>query len=110
MKLTAEFNKLVMKDKELYEQELDTPILNIRAKRALYRERQRLARDMAELEKQIEEANDEVQEITKDDLAKQEEIKVIEANIKDNEKEEAIVQKKNRDTAKEYGEKFNLLN
>ena len=110
IKLTAEFNKLVMKDKEVYEQELDTPILNIRAKRALYRERQRLARDMAELEKQIEEANDEVQEITKDALAKQEEIKVIEANIKDNEKEEAIVQKKNRDTAKEYGEKFNLLN
>jgi ElaB/YqjD/DUF883 family membrane-anchored ribosome-binding protein len=64
-----------MKDKEVYEQELDTPLLNIRAKRALYRERQRLARDMAELEKQIEEANDEVQEITKDALAKQEEIK-----------------------------------
>jgi hypothetical protein len=110
IKLTAEFNKLVMKDKEVYEQELDTPILNIRAKRALYRERKRLTRDMAELEKQIEEANDEVQEITKDTLAKQEEIKVIETNIEENEKEKAIVQKKNKDIAKEYGEKFNLLN
>ena len=110
MKLTKEFNKLVLKSREIYEIILNTPIYNIRAKRSLYREEARLKRDMAELEKQIEEANDEVQEITKDALAKQEEIKVIEANIKDNEKEEAIVQKKNRDIAKEYGEKFNLLN
>ena len=110
MKLTKEFNKLVLKSREIYEIILNTPIYNIRAKRSLYREEARLKRDMAELEKQIEEANDEVQEITKDALAKQEEIKVIEANIKDNEKEEAIVQKKNKDIAKEYGEKFNLLN
>jgi hypothetical protein len=110
MKLTKEFNKLVLKSREIYEIILNTPIYNIRAKRSLYREEARLKRDMAELEKRIEEANDEVQEITKDALAKQEEIKVIEANIKDNEKEEAIVQKKNRDIAKEYGEKFNLLN
>ena len=110
MKLTKEFNKLVLKSREIYEIILNTPIYNIRAKRSLYREEARLKRDMADLEKQIEEANDEVQEITKDALAKQEEIKVIEANIKDNEKEEAIVQKKNRDIAKEYGEKFNLLN
>jgi chromosome segregation ATPase len=99
-----------LKSREIYEIILNTPIYNIRAKRSLYREEARLKRDMAELEKQIEEANDEVQEITKDALAKQEEIKVIEANIKDNEKEEAIVQKKNKDIAKEYGEKFNLLN
>ena len=110
MKLTKEFNKLVLKSREIYEKILNTPIFNLRAKNSLYREEARLKRDMAELEKQIEEANDEVQEITKDALAKQEEIKVIEANIKDNEKEEAIVQKKNRDIAKEYGEKFNLLN
>ena len=110
MKLTKEFNKLVLKSREIYEIILNTPIYNIRAKRSLYREEARLKRDMAELEKQIEETNDEVQEITKDALAKQEEIKVIEANIKDNEKEEAIVQKKNKDIAKEYGEKFNLLN
>jgi hypothetical protein len=110
MKLTEKFNKLVLKSREIYEKILNTPIFNIRAKRSLYREEARLKRDMAELEKQIEEVNDEVQEITKDALAKQEEIKVIEANIKDNEKEEAIVQKKNKDIAKEYGEKFNLLN
>jgi len=110
MKLTEKFNKLVLKSREIYEIILNTPIYNIRAKRSLYREEARLKRDMDELEKQIEEANDEVQEITKDALAKQEEIKVIEANIKDNEKEEAIVQKKNKDIAKEYGEKFNLLN
>ena len=110
MKLTKEFNKLVLKSREIYEIILNTPIYNIRAKRSLYREEARLKRDMAELEKQIEEANDEVQEITKDALAKQEEIKVIEANIEENEKEKAIVQKKNKDIAKEYGEKFNLLN
>lgn len=109
-KLTKEFNKLVLKSREIYEIILNTPIYNIRAKRSLYREEARLKRDMAELEKQIEEANDEVQEITKDALAKQEEIKVIEANIEENEKEKAIVQKKNKDIAKEYGEKFNLLN
>ena len=110
MKLTEKFNKLVLKSREIYEIILNTPIYNIRAKRSLYREEARLKRDMAELEKQIEEANDEVQEITKDALAKQEEMKVIEANIAANEKEEAIVQKKNKDIAKEYGEKFNLLN
>ena len=110
MKLTEKFNKLVLKSREIYEIILNTPIYNIRAKRSLYREEARLKRDMAELEKQIEEANDEVQEITKDALTKQEEMKVIEANIAANEKEEAIVQKKNKDIAKEYREKFNLLN
>ena len=94
MKLTKEFNKLVLKSREIYEKILNTPIFNLRAKNSLYREEARLKRDMVELEKQIEEVNDEVQEITKDSLGKQEEIKVIEANIKDNEKEEAIVQKK----------------
>ena len=94
MKLTKEFNKLVLKSREIYEIILNTPIYNIRAKRSLYREEARLKRDMAELEKQIEEANDEVQEITKDALAKQEEIKVIEANIEENEKEKAIIDKK----------------
>ena len=37
-------------------------------------------------------------------------IVVIQANIKDNEKDKAIIDKTNKNTVKEYGEKFNLLN
>ena len=37
-------------------------------------------------------------------------IKVVDANIKDNEREKAIVDKTNKDIVREYGEKFNYLN
>jgi hypothetical protein len=37
-------------------------------------------------------------------------LEVIKANIKDNAKEKAIMEKTNKDTVQEYAEKFNLSN
>ena len=111
-KLIKEFNKLVQEDKALYDELLTVPLLRMsgRTRGQITTERANLARRINDLEKLIEDANNEIQEITKDAQKKAQEIAVIDANITDNEKERAIVNKKNKDIVKEYGEKFSYLN
>lgn len=112
IKLTKVYNSLVMKDIELYNELLNTPVFKIsgRTRGEIAKERANLQRKITKLEDQIKDGENEIKEIEKDKQLKAHEIAVIDANITDNEKERAIVNKKNKDIVKEYGEKFSYLN
>lgn len=104
--------KLISEEARLYKEGRETPAWNLsgRTQTIIKQEIEEIQKAISELEKEINTKFDEFLEI-KDEIENQEtKIKVIKANIKDNEKEKNIVDKKNREIVKEYGEKFNLLN
>ena len=103
---------LFMKQNELHQELITTPVWNLfgRTQAVVTREKANIERDMRVEEREYNKIYTEFLELINEVNSQADKIVVIQANIKDNEKEKAIIDKKNRDTAKEYGEKFNLLN
>ena len=107
-----ELDLLYMDKHDLSEELKQTPVWNMtgRTQRVIATEMQAKDREIRAKEREFQQIYTEHLELQNEVMTQAERIKVLQANIEDNVKEKAIIDKKNKETVKEYGEKFNLLN
>jgi hypothetical protein len=107
-----ELDLLYMDKHDLTEELKQTPVWNLtgRTQRVIAQEMQAKDREIRAKEREFQQIYTEHLELQNEVQTQVERIPVLQANIEENEREKAIIDKKNKETAKEYGEKFNLLN
>lgn len=112
IKITKELQNLYLNKNNLYNEFQYIPInkLSGRTQNEVAKEVVETEKKIKEFEKKIEDIYIEIMQIKREVEGQQTRIKVVDANIKDNEREKAIVDKTNKDIVREYGEKFNYLN
>ena len=103
---------LFMQENALHQELLNTSFLTFtgRTQGVIAREKRDIARDIRVEEREYQKIYTDFLVLIEEVNTQADKIDVIKANIKDNQKEKAIIEKTNKDTVKEYGEKFNLLN
>ncbi len=102
---------LFMKENQLHQELITTPVWNLfgRTQAVVAREKANISRDIRVEQREYKKLVTEYTVLTNEAKEQDDRIVVIQPNIKDNEKEKAIIDKKNKDTVKEYGENFNFI-
>ncbi len=93
---------LFMKETELQQELINTPVWNLfgRTQAVVAREKANIARDIRAEQREYKKLVTEYTELINETKEQADRIVVIQANIKDNEKEKSIIDKKNKDTIK----------